>query len=394
MDWSSLLPELIDRIASCLLNTADLDCYMALRAVCHNWRAATADPTNTMDHRFRPHNWVMLDYPTHGQDAHLLVNTETGRYHCRSIPMLRNYYVVSVTVDGLLVLAGKAAPHASCVLNPFTGHMVRFKARLLPHVMAAAVSGSSPPYLVLYCHDSRKLYRANPGSEEFVRYKKKYGYPLVRKAVQGCVATDGHEGVLPPLPAAVGAKIADLMTPVVADLPHDGINLALWKRCFTVESAGETLVVFKLGNRVEVFMLDKDGTTLERVNSIGNRAIFIGGCHRCLSLDADKLKFPSIQLSKATAYTSRNDGEGEQCPIGAAPSANLPTFLCNPLTAHPLTITLLLSIYTFNGQSGQVSKVLEYEDRLLEQLWSGELSLEDLILRASQEGDTDSDDSI
>jgi hypothetical protein len=55
-------------------------------------------------------------------------------------------------------------------------------------------AGSSPPYLVIFCNDSKKLYRANPDNESFVRYKK-YVYPLVRKVVHGCVAMDGHEDV-------------------------------------------------------------------------------------------------------------------------------------------------------------------------------------------------------
>lgn len=93
MDWSSLPPELIHRIAGGLLDTAD--------------------PTNTMDRRFRPHNWVMLDYPSHGEDSRVLVNTETGRFHVRDIPMLRRYFVVSVTTDGLLVLAEKVTTSLS-----------------------------------------------------------------------------------------------------------------------------------------------------------------------------------------------------------------------------------------------------------------------------------------
>ncbi|XBI22739.1 hypothetical protein VPH35_063727 [Triticum aestivum] len=417
MDWSSLPPELIDRIACGLLDTADLDCYMALRALCHNWRAATDDPTNSRDHRFRPHNWIMLDYPSHGEETRVLVNTETGRFHVRDIPMLRRYFVVSVTTDGLLVLAEKEAPHAACVLNPFTGYMVRFVACMRPNVMAAAVSGSSPLYLVIYCSDSNKLYRADPGYENFVRYKKKYAYPLVRKAVQGCVTIDGHQYVLPPLPATVVAKIADLMTPF-ADYPDNQIGIADWPGCFVVESAGETLIVFKLENhRIEVFKMDKDGNTLEQVKSIGSRAIFISGGSRCLSVDA--AQFPSIEANCiyltphlgwpcTEIYHLEHGAQGqtsvslikkmeyqdnllEQILDGELLLEDLPPFICNPLNAHPLNIIFLLCAYTLSAQSVEVSKVFEYEDKLLEQLRSGELSREDLLLRASQE-DTDSDD--
>ncbi|VAH02446.1 unnamed protein product [Triticum turgidum subsp. durum] len=293
--WSSLMPELVDRIGGCLLDTADLDCYMALRAVCHNWRGATVDPKNTLHTRFRPHNWVMLDYSSHSEDARLLVNTVSGRYHGRDMPLLRKYYIISITIDGLLVLMAKIPPHVVCVLNPFTGHMVHFVARMRPNVPAAAVSDSSPHCLVLYCHDTMKLYMAGPDSGSFIRYITNYDFPFVRKVVQGCVAADGHQGLLPPLPAMVVAKIADLMTPLIVRFPADD-QLDSRKSCYLVESAGEILVIFKLGNRVEVFKMDgMDGNMLVRVKNIGSHSIFISHSQKCLSLDADK--FPSIEAN-------------------------------------------------------------------------------------------------
>ncbi|XBI68858.1 hypothetical protein VPH35_048005 [Triticum aestivum] len=329
MDWSSLMPGLVHRVAGRLLDTADLDCYMALRAVCHNWRVATDDPTNTLDRRFRPHNWVMLDYKSHGEDARLLVNTATGRFHGRSIPMLRR-------------AASRHLP--TCVLNPFTDHMVRFAARMRSNVAAAVVSGSPPHYLVLYCHMSRKLYRASPDSQDFVRYKKKYAYPLVKKAVQGCTAIDGHKGLLPPLPAMVITKIAHLMTPFVAHLPDEEVHTDLWKRCFVVESAGETLVIFKLENRrMEVFKTDDTGieNTLQPVKSIGSPPpLFLGYFDRGISIDADK--FPSIEAN-CIYFTEHINSpsthiyhlkDGEEGPIGAAPSTNLPAFLGDPFAQH------------------------------------------------------------
>lgn len=44
--WSSLPRDLVNRVADCLLATNDLDYYMDLRGVCHNWRFATADPSS------------------------------------------------------------------------------------------------------------------------------------------------------------------------------------------------------------------------------------------------------------------------------------------------------------------------------------------------------------
>ncbi|KAM0878282.1 hypothetical protein ACQ4PT_034970 [Festuca glaucescens] len=43
-DWPSLTSELVGLIVDALLATGDVDCYVSLRAVCHHWRDATADP--------------------------------------------------------------------------------------------------------------------------------------------------------------------------------------------------------------------------------------------------------------------------------------------------------------------------------------------------------------
>lgn len=289
--WSSLPSDLVNLVAGCLLDSADIDCYMDLRAVCRNWRSATADPRNTLDPRFRPRNWVMLQDQDRYDVGRLMVNTATGRFLRKKIPMLQEYCIVCCTADGLLVLADWGPPHRSSVLNPMTGHMVRFKAPMRDGVLAAA--SSSPTTLLLHCNNARKLYRATPDSECFIRYKK-YTYPLAKKAVVGCVSIEGYEDgdSLPPfLPAPVANKITDLMAPFAAAGSEPDAESP--NRCFMVESAGETLVVFKLGNRVEVFKMDRDGTALEPTNSIGNRSIFLGGCFRCFSLDADK--FPSIE---------------------------------------------------------------------------------------------------
>jgi hypothetical protein len=339
----------------------------------------------------------MLDNPFfEEEDDRLMVNTATGRFLVKKMPLLREYYVVAVTADGLLVLAGREVPHLACVLNPFTRYMVRFAARMIPGVGAAAVSGSSPLYLVLYNNGPMKLYRANPNSESFVRYKKKYGYPLVRKAVQGCVAMDGHEDVLPPLPAAVVTKITDLMTTFVPQIPSDE-NLASRKRCFIVQSAGEMLVVFKLLNGMKVFKMEMGGNALEPVHSIGNRALFIGGCQRCLSVDADK--FPSIEAnciyfidricSPSIGIYHLKDGQQGHGASQDAPSVDLPIFQLHAVNVCPITIILLLSIYTLNIQAALATKIVEYEDGILEQLKTGQLSFSDLLLHME---DSDSDD--
>ncbi|WVZ78800.1 hypothetical protein U9M48_026451 [Paspalum notatum var. saurae] len=402
--WSSLPSDLVNLVAGCFVDSADIDCYMDLRAVCRNWRAATADPRNTLDPCFRPRNWVMLQDQDKYDVGRLMVNTATGRFLRKKIPMLDGYCVVCCTADGLLVLADWGARHLACVLNPLTGYMVRFKAPMRDGVFAAAVStggGSSPPTLLLYCYCNddgrRKLYRATPDSESFTRYKK-YTYPLAKKAVVGCFSVERCEGgdSLPAfLPAPVANKITDLMAPfAAADAEPDAESP---NRCFMVESAGETLVVFKLGNRVEVFKMCGDGTALEPVNSIGNRSIFLGGCFRCLSLDADN--FPSIEPNciysvdglgspSIQVFDLKAKGQGQSATGAAAPSADWPAFLCNttPGNGYPITIIQLLAIYTLPHQAALLSKLVKKEEEILEALMEGNFPKAEALYQALRQG--------
>ncbi|KAJ1283283.1 hypothetical protein BS78_03G116600 [Paspalum vaginatum] len=290
----------------------------------------TADPRNTLDPRFRPRHWVMLqDQIGYGVVGRLMVNTATGRFLRKEIPVLDGYCIVCCTADGLLVLADWALPYASCVLNPLTGYMVRF---------AAPMDHGQE------CDRRRCLCR---------RYKK-YTYPLVRKAVVGCIAVDGWEDdgtPLPLVPASVANKITELMTPhAAADHNND---TASPNHCFLVESAGEMLAIFKLENRMEVFKMDRDGTALEPIESIGNRTIFLCCCFRCLSLDADKI--PSIEpdcvyfventaSESVQMYDLKADRQVQSATAAAAtPSAHLPAFLSDSDTAasrisFPITI--------------------------------------------------------
>jgi hypothetical protein len=105
-DWSSLPSELVRRIADCLLDTNDLDCYVDFRAVCPKWRSATDDPKDSSELRFRPHRWVIID-EVFQSDARLLVNTVSGCVVRRDLPLLANYHVIATTHGGLFVLADK-----------------------------------------------------------------------------------------------------------------------------------------------------------------------------------------------------------------------------------------------------------------------------------------------
>ena len=181
VDWSSLPADLIDRVAECFLATSDLDQYMDFRAVCGSWRSATDDPKNSSAPRFRPRHW---------HSSHLFVNTTTGRFLRKELPLLHHYRILRVTADGLLVLLAIESRRIS-VLNPFTGYLIRFIAPLTDFDMiesAALVSGSSPSIVLLcknmYDNDdedgndgceeresSPRVYMADINSESFIMYK-------------------------------------------------------------------------------------------------------------------------------------------------------------------------------------------------------------------------------
>ncbi|KAM0878281.1 hypothetical protein ACQ4PT_034969 [Festuca glaucescens] len=108
-DWSSLTSELVGLVADALLTTGDVDCYVSLRAVCHHWREATADPPSP-DPCFLPHRWVMLDSrAANVQDSRRLflnVDMYTGSFVWKDLPVLRDYVSLAADNDGLLVLRG------------------------------------------------------------------------------------------------------------------------------------------------------------------------------------------------------------------------------------------------------------------------------------------------
>ena len=223
-DWSSLPAELLDRIAECFLGTSDLDYYMDFRAVCHSWRSATEDPKSSPDPRFRPRHWVIVDRHYGSTDnTYLWVNTATGRFVPRELPLLRGYCGYTTTPDGLLILSDNKPPYAMSLLNAFTGYWVRFAAPPPDQIVesAALVSGS-PPTLVLsckkmdidddfvLCESDRKVYTAYPDSESFAMYEERRACPLIRLALRG-IYTNGEMGLVAPFPMDVAEKIYNLM---------------------------------------------------------------------------------------------------------------------------------------------------------------------------------------
>uniref|UniRef100_A0A0E0KJT3 KIB1-4 beta-propeller domain-containing protein n=1 Tax=Oryza punctata TaxID=4537 RepID=A0A0E0KJT3_ORYPU len=339
-EWSTLPADLINRIASCFLDTGYLDYYMDYRAVCRGWRSATDDPkANGRDPRFRPRHWAMLD-EVFQTDARLFVNTATGRFLRKDLPLLgrgRRYRLVASAPGGDLVLAEASPPHAMRVLNPFTGSVTRFAAALPSEDGVDAHVIGACPTLVLLADSSAMVYFADPDSEAFSVFEESYACNLIRLAViGGRYAAAGEQG----------GSVASILLPeaIKTSLSHavqmtDTCRSNPAFRCFVVESAGEVLLILKLHTKIlQIYKMNTqgEGESLEEVKRLaGGRAIFVG-VDRCLSINADK--FDSIDGNRiyyqecddgdTSAYIYMYDLESEEtAKIGGAINSLNPVFL-------------------------------------------------------------------
>ncbi|CAL5073401.1 unnamed protein product [Urochloa decumbens] len=325
--WSSLPADLVNRVADRLLAATDLDYYMALRAVCHGWRSATADP-KASPRRFLPRLWTMLD-EVHQTDARLFVNAATGRFVRKDLPLLRGYFVVAGGGGGAIVLAERAAPHAARVLNPFTGSLLRFEAPVpSERVVSAHVigSGSSSLTLVLICDESGTIYWANPDSACFVEFKQKhYAHPLIKLALVGAIydaaaREDGLSMATSLLVSSANKILTQACKPLADYSSSSDQGQAGGNRCFLVESAGEMLIVFKLPDHIKVFKIDTRRNLIEPMKAAVPSSSGIAGA--CLLED------------------------GKEVLTGGAIDPLNP-FTLSPKVSPPFTVVQLLCSYTF-----------------------------------------------
>ncbi|XP_044324923.1 uncharacterized protein [Triticum aestivum] len=289
----TLPPDLVRRVGDSLLSTNDIDCYIHFRAVCPGWRAATDDPMrDTSDPRFQPRRWIVLDEDFQSEGKLLLLNTESGRFLHRKLPLLSDHYVVATTRNGYLVLADKSPPHSASVLNPLTGVVIRFMAPVPPEVGYAAVSfANSALKLTLFADSSHEIYSAYPDNKSSVVHKvQQAAYVFFRNALVGGVYTNT-------IGLVVIARLCRLlMTP---DANHLCFPVALGREMLLVGSAEVSFFIFKT---------DKD-FKMEDVDTINNYAIFIGH-QRCLAVDADKF----LGIEANCIYYTENLGSSARTP--------------------------------------------------------------------------------
>ncbi|KAE8800667.1 hypothetical protein D1007_23666 [Hordeum vulgare] len=323
--WSSLPYDLLRQIAGSFLATNDVDCYVGLRAVCHHWRSAIDDPkTDASDSRFHPRRWIILDDDEvfKSDTRRLLVNTTTGRFLHKELPLLRNYYVVATTPCGFFVLADRSPPHAAHLLNPLTGAMAPVPSE--GEVAAAVWFGLPlpPP--------------AGSSTSELTEALGSIGGLMKVHHIQ------------PPSKFISG-------DPLVSGHANDG------RRCFFMEFAGQLLIIVKLERLIRVLRLEATSDKLVCLRDISNYAIFIGH-QRCLAVCADK--FPSVEAN-CVYYTKHQRSSARICKDSLKDDktemiSEADDFVKQgrqfALVAHrPFTIIQLLSSYAINVRDSELA---------------------------------------
>ncbi|XP_040258991.1 uncharacterized protein [Aegilops tauschii subsp. strangulata] len=374
-DWPSLPDDIIRRIADSFLAANDLDWYMDLRAVCHNWRSATDDPrNNTSDPRFLPCRWIILDEVFESDTRRLLVNTATGRFLHKELPALRGYHVVATTLCGPFVMADRSAPHAARVFNPLTGDIIRFTAPmpLEVQVTAAVCFDFSWPLLALFCDSCCKMYIVSPHSshsQDYVFDPRVYSF--FRRAVGGGLVgrwwelartTDFALKI-----CKVGLSLGVNLLKFFCGDPTE-IGLANDARCFAMEFIGQMLIIVKGQQFFQILRVKTESSELLHVESICNHAIFIGH-HRSLAVDAHM--FPSIeanciyytehQVSSAHIWKYNiKDRKAER--ISEAVDFVKPDKQFVLLGDRPSTLIQLLSSYTISTRDSELAGAVKLDD--------------------------------
>jgi hypothetical protein len=317
--WSSSLPKDITiKLAERMVDDNDIDCYMAFRRVCRNWRAETSDHPGKADDRtdptrFEPTKWALLDRQ---EERVTFVDVDAGRFLRMSVPVLRDYLFVGATSGGLIVLGEKQEPHRTRLLNPFTGAVAGFKVRAPAEGVKAAAVTTKPLMLFVSLEDGDIIW-ADQSSDHFKRFNRlDSDKPTPIAALDGDVyASDPHGAIFTSIVDDVpdGQKCRSAATIWMGtSIPSPNHNASpdaspaaaaalagSGGRYYLVQSGGDLLLVTRpLGGGVPdqplVRRVDTKQNVLEPVSSIGSRAIFVSHV-RCISIDAGKFPFEGIK---------------------------------------------------------------------------------------------------
>ncbi|OEL33956.1 hypothetical protein BAE44_0005025 [Dichanthelium oligosanthes] len=298
-DWTSLPFNVVGSLGERLLAADDIDCYMAFRAVCEDWRSATKDYPEKADYTdptcFQPGKWALLDQQ---DDLVTLVNVDTGRFLCKSIPILRKYFFVGATGGGLILLRESMEPHHARVLNPFTGSIAYFKVSI-PVVGLMAIAVTTGPLMIFVSTEIGDIMWVDQNSECFKRFSLTYpNQPTcITSFTSNVYATDRLGSIFSMIVADVAAgeqkAPSALTSSAIPSLDTGHLALIRSGRYYLVESGGDLLLVTRPSHMIPVHpvvhRVDIKEKILEPVINIGNHAIFVSPI-RCLSVDADKFQ--------------------------------------------------------------------------------------------------------
>lgn len=357
-DWASLPSDLVRRVADLFLATSDVDYYMSLRAVCHNWRAATDDPCGgpDPDPRFSPRGWVLVAGEDRSGHRCLFLHADTGRFLWKDQPMLRRYSCVASAEDGHLVLEPASRNSRICLLNPITGRLVLFPVTTaqflgdnesgLGHGRRRMIAACSSPMVLYSLLDSSSGGCIDPtwdavfNREALFNARPALGMFAAMVPFKGRAYAVNNNGSV----AVVEHNCRLDEKPELTTVVRSGLNWTHDCRAFLVDNAGEMLLVRLLASEVQVFRVGVENGVLEQIKSIGNRAIFLGG-QRCLSVDACNL--PTIERNCIYYSGTGIDGTSWVHSLNDGSRMELSKFFPREVGADcPKTLARVLMEYT------------------------------------------------
>ncbi|CAM0883317.1 unnamed protein product [Alopecurus aequalis] len=324
-DWANLADGPAGLIAECVL-AYDVADYVRFRAVCHPWRQSSTEPRthSGLDRRFHPWRWTMLREELATPDRRCFLNTSTGECVKVDIPELRDYELLALTPEGLLVLARKPPCTTTiCLFNPLTRNLMQlpplstlvpseYHDEMLPERNALSLKSyynawgsgiANDDSTVVLCFNRLKMLgMAKPGDDHWTLVEYNGGFmtaaPIMFEGRFYCVT---HNGLMrletgPPR-FEVAAKL-NMRKQFMADSFH------------LVNNFGELMLVHSRLRRVnmpsrfyDTYRVDLDTGTVIPVKSLGGagRALFLGQlCSLSVSLEV----FPSGSISADTIYLS------------------------------------------------------------------------------------------
>uniref|UniRef100_M8BQS1 KIB1-4 beta-propeller domain-containing protein n=1 Tax=Aegilops tauschii TaxID=37682 RepID=M8BQS1_AEGTA len=332
-DWSSLPCDLVRRVADCHLTTNDVDCYVDMRAVCHNWRSAIAEPCPLGTGADLPfHRRLFLRLFTAEKSRKTAASTQapTSSFALGSgFPLiikfslgidfqLKFFFIIlhqsiNDMFGGLVVLVDTKRPHAAVVVNPMTGSFLRYpkimgcststSPRKFPQIKAAV--GGADTSLVLWHQNCQfngdTVWSADPTRGSFRFMDDPGPGPLRSTNLASMAAHEGHVYMITSAANVYEIVWDDFFTyqqRIVQRLDEFvsrfGYGPSEYHNNFLVHSDGELILVRRPRLRqqtMEVFRVDADRGALEPVNKIAsNHALFLG--ERCIAVNASRL--PSI----------------------------------------------------------------------------------------------------